>query len=128
MDIVIIELLHDAFVLFYDTRSEPAVVVDDTGPYIPIDEGMEAIKLMKEGKLPGPDNISTEFLKHLDDNSFIPTWKKYIRPRANLTKAYKRQGVPVAEHEELIWKHAIASQTTCHTEEAAAFEGRELSP
>ncbi|GJQ66092.1 hypothetical protein Trydic_g4169 [Trypoxylus dichotomus] len=58
--------------LFYGTRSEPSKVVDDAGPYILLDEVREAIKLMKEGKSPEPDNINTEFIKHLDDDSV--TW------------------------------------------------------
>ncbi|GJQ86393.1 hypothetical protein Trydic_g10304 [Trypoxylus dichotomus] len=53
-------------------RPESPEVVDDTGPYIPFDEVAEAIKSMKERKSSGPNNINTEFLKLLDDDSV--TW------------------------------------------------------
>ncbi|GJQ72373.1 hypothetical protein Trydic_g3456 [Trypoxylus dichotomus] len=55
--------------LFYDTRPEPPEIGDDTEPYILVNEVTKARKLMKEGKSPGPDNVTIEFLKLLDEDN-----------------------------------------------------------
>lgn len=55
--------------LFYDTRSEPPKVSDDTGSDILVNEVEVAIKTTKVRKSPGLDNTHTEYLKPLDDDS-----------------------------------------------------------
>lgn len=54
--------------LFGDTRSEIHASQATTGPSITRDEILHALRTMKSGKVPGPDNIYIELLKLFDDN------------------------------------------------------------
>lgn len=45
------------------------ILPDGTGPDVLIDDLRIPVKFMKEGKSPEPDNIKTEFLKFLDEDS-----------------------------------------------------------
>ncbi|KAH1000011.1 hypothetical protein HUJ04_008234 [Dendroctonus ponderosae] len=70
--------------LFNDTRPEPPELADTTGSDILIDEVDAAIKSMKEGRSPGPDNINAEFLNLLGDDSSAGLDAKNIAIMTNL--------------------------------------------
>uniref|UniRef100_A0A8D8VL77 Craniofacial development protein 2 n=2 Tax=Cacopsylla melanoneura TaxID=428564 RepID=A0A8D8VL77_9HEMI len=54
--------------LFLDIRSEQKIEDTTTGPEILIDEVEAAIKTLKDGKAPGPDEVQSEIIKLFSDD------------------------------------------------------------